>query len=272
MKRRGMRIAGSTSGPFSTTDSRATSGHAHEANMMRCMPDARIASRQQTLHPAASCLPTLAAERTGAFHGRRLRLLLARRSAIRPCAARHAGAPQQGHLGRLGGHPATAEWLKEVYGGIESSDTFLFVISPMRCARMCAAASSIMRCGTTSGSFRSCAARRSRRRSPGAGGAKLIFFRDADDFDAASRTLAQALEIDLEWVRAHTRLLTRRWSGRVGRATGVCCSAAPTFTPRSDGSRSGPPADRPHPPRRRRSTSRPAVRPRPDGSDTRWAL
>ena len=111
--------------------------------------------------------------------------------------------------------PPTAEWLKEVYGGIESSDTFLFVISP-----------DAMRSGVCRGEFDH-ALRHNKRIVPllrretepaqipqALAARNWIFFRDADDFDAASRTLAQALETDLEWVRAHTRLLTRalEWS------------------------------------------------------------
>ena len=36
-----------------------------------------------------------------------------------------------------------------------------------------------------------------------------IFFREGDDFDTAFRVLVQAIETDLDWVRAHTRLLVR---------------------------------------------------------------
>ena len=36
-----------------------------------------------------------------------------------------------------------------------------------------------------------------------------IFFRESDDFEKATDTLISALDTDLKWVRAHTRLLTR---------------------------------------------------------------
>jgi hypothetical protein len=36
-----------------------------------------------------------------------------------------------------------------------------------------------------------------------------IFYRESDDFDEATDTLISALDTDLKWVRAHTRLLTR---------------------------------------------------------------
>src|SRR5205814_2153079 len=43
-----------------------------------------------------------------------------------------------------------------------------------------------------------------------------IFFREGDDFDAALEQVISALETDLEWVRAHTRLLVRatEWDER----------------------------------------------------------
>ena len=36
-----------------------------------------------------------------------------------------------------------------------------------------------------------------------------IFFRESDDFEEATGKLISALDTDLKWVRAHTRLLTR---------------------------------------------------------------
>jgi WD40 repeat protein len=36
-----------------------------------------------------------------------------------------------------------------------------------------------------------------------------ILFREQDDFEASVQTLIKALDTDLEWVKAHTRLLTR---------------------------------------------------------------
>jgi hypothetical protein len=42
-----------------------------------------------------------------------------------------------------------------------------------------------------------------------------IFFRDSDDFEDSFQVLIDALDTDLDWVRAHTRLLTRaiEWDG-----------------------------------------------------------
>ena len=36
-----------------------------------------------------------------------------------------------------------------------------------------------------------------------------IFFRESDDFDSAFQSLIEAIDTDLDWVRAHTRLLVR---------------------------------------------------------------
>lgn len=106
--------------------------------------------------------------------------------------------------------PPTAEWRREVEAAIEGSDSFLFVISPAStqspvCAREVEHAV--------------------------ANGKRLvpivrqpvepdlvpepirfhnwIYFRDADDFDAALETLDTALHLDLDWLHAHTRLLVR---------------------------------------------------------------
>jgi WD40 repeat protein len=106
--------------------------------------------------------------------------------------------------------PLTAEWLAEVYSGIESADTFVFVISP------------------NSVESKYCnlelahAAENNKRLIPVVrrdveaetvpaplAAHNWIFFRQDDDFDEAFRQLLDAIETDLGWVRAHTRLLTR---------------------------------------------------------------
>ena len=107
--------------------------------------------------------------------------------------------------------PITAEWLLEVYGGIESSDNFLFVITPDSlasdvCARELAHAVEknkrlvpVLRREAAPGTTvpRALAAR------------NWTFFRPDDDFAAAVDALVVALDTDLDWVRAHTRLLGR---------------------------------------------------------------
>ena len=114
--------------------------------------------------------------------------------------------------------PITAEWLAEVFQGIESSDNFLFVITPdsLRsdvCARELAHALDknkrlvpVLR----------------REAEPGTpvpdpiAARNWTFFRSEDDFPAAVESLVAALDTDLDWVRAHTRLLGRslEWEKR----------------------------------------------------------
>jgi WD40 repeat protein len=106
--------------------------------------------------------------------------------------------------------PLTAEWLAEVFAGVESSDNFLFVISPDSLE------SEI--CTRELGH----ALEQHKRVVPvllrEADGRPLpdalasrnwTFFRDRDDFDSAFAALVEALDTDLEWVSAHTRLLQR---------------------------------------------------------------
>ena len=113
--------------------------------------------------------------------------------------------------------PPTAEWLERVFEGIESSDNFLFVITPESltsevCARELAYAVAVQK-----------------RLVPvlvrDPGGAAVpealaarnwMFFRPADDFAASVEVLVKALDTDLEWVRSHTRLLGRalEWQKR----------------------------------------------------------
>ena len=107
--------------------------------------------------------------------------------------------------------PITAEWLLEVYRGIESSDNFLFVITPDSLASdVCAQELThaveknkrlvpVLRREAAPGTA-----------MPGALAARnWTFFRPDDDFAAAVDALVVALDTDLDWVRAHTRLLGR---------------------------------------------------------------
>lgn len=106
--------------------------------------------------------------------------------------------------------PPTAEWLEEVLAGVESSDNFLFVISPDSLASEV--------CGRELGH----ALEQHKRLVPvlrrDAGNESMpealaarnwTFFRDEDDYGASFETLVSALDTDLEWVSAHTRLLGR---------------------------------------------------------------
>jgi WD40 repeat protein len=106
--------------------------------------------------------------------------------------------------------PPTAEWLLEVYGGIEAADTFLFILSPDAVdSKVC-------------GKEVTYAVSHNKRLipvvckdvdpdtvPPALAVLNWIFIRPQDDFDAGVERLVQALDRDLEWAKAHTRLLTR---------------------------------------------------------------
>src|SRR5215203_4352312 len=104
----------------------------------------------------------------------------------------------------------TEEWLAGVYAGIEGSNAFLFVISPESvelkgCLQELAHAVEhnkrlvpIVRQDVDDEAVPESL------RSP-----QWIFFRVGDDFEEAFQELVDALDTDLDWVHAHTRLLTR---------------------------------------------------------------
>src|SRR5437773_8966884 len=104
----------------------------------------------------------------------------------------------------------TEEFMQAIYGAIEAADTFIFVLTPDSVASVV--------CGREI----SHAAAHNKRMVPIVAQdvdaaavpeplAKLqwIFCRDGDDFEKATDTLISALDTDLKWVHAHTRLLTR---------------------------------------------------------------
>jgi len=104
----------------------------------------------------------------------------------------------------------TEEWMQAIYAAIEGADTFVFVLTPDSVASVI--------CGREIAH----AAARNKRMVPIIARevnadtvpealAKLnwIFCRESDDFEKATDTLITAFDTDLDWVRAHTRLLTR---------------------------------------------------------------
>lgn len=108
------------------------------------------------------------------------------------------------------GIPPTAEWMKEIYSGIESADTFIFIISPDSVASQV--------CGQEIDHAVKCNKRlvpivcrdvdaKAVHRTLAA--LNWIFFREGDNFDSAFQTLIKALDTDLDYVRDHTRLVTR---------------------------------------------------------------
>ena len=106
--------------------------------------------------------------------------------------------------------PPTADWLAEIYSGIESANTFLFIISPD------SVASEICTLEIEH------AVKHNKRLIPvvwkevedrqvhsAMTAHNGVFLREDDDFEVNFELLIQALDTDLEHVREHTRLLTR---------------------------------------------------------------
>jgi len=108
------------------------------------------------------------------------------------------------------GIPPTAEWLAEVYAAIDAADTFAFVISPDSIASEIAQLElahavqhhkrlvPIVRVDVETQEIPQALA-----------ALNWIFFREHDEFDQAILSLITAIDTDLDWVRAHTRLLLR---------------------------------------------------------------
>src|SRR5262249_21662777 len=108
------------------------------------------------------------------------------------------------------GIPPGDTWEKTIYSAIESTHTFIFVLTPDSIASEV--------CGREIAH----AAANNKRLVPivhrdveadkvprSLGELNWIFYRDSDDFEEATAKLISALDTDLKWVRAHTRLLTR---------------------------------------------------------------
>jgi WD40 repeat protein len=106
--------------------------------------------------------------------------------------------------------PPTAAWKKEIEAAIEAAHSFIFVISQD------SAASSVCREELEH------AVRHNKRLIPVVRGdveeaavpevlrkINWLFFRENDDFETSFQTLLHAIDTDLDWVRVHTRLLTR---------------------------------------------------------------
>ena len=110
----------------------------------------------------------------------------------------------------LEGIAPSSEWLHEIYSAIEAADAIVYVIS----------ASSVD--STICSEEIIHAVKNNKRIIPvvwqsvddtalpkAVRDRNWIFFRETDDFDAALGLLIKALDTDLDWVRGHTRLLTR---------------------------------------------------------------
>lgn len=107
--------------------------------------------------------------------------------------------------------PLTADWWEEIKRGIEAADTFIFVISPDSInSKVCREEVDH-------------ATSHNKRMVPvvhreefdsvymhqGLSRHNWLYFRQHDDFDQAFQSLVKAINLDLPYVRIHTRLLTR---------------------------------------------------------------
>jgi WD40 repeat protein len=108
------------------------------------------------------------------------------------------------------GIPPGDTWEKTIYGAIESTHTFIFVLTPDSIAsEVCgkeaahAAANNKRLVPIVHRDIAADRVPKSLREL------NWIFCRDSDDFAEATDTLIRAMDTDLKWVRAHTRLLTR---------------------------------------------------------------
>jgi hypothetical protein len=101
----------------------------------------------------------------------------------------------------------TAEWLKEIFSNIESSDNFLFVISPDSVVSTYARKESALNNKRIVPIFYKPVPDKDIPEAV----AKFqrIDFTGGDGFDAKLSKLVAALDTDLEWKQDHTRLLTR---------------------------------------------------------------
>ena len=107
------------------------------------------------------------------------------------------------------GIPPGDTWEKTIYGAIEATHTFIFVLTPDSIAsQVCG--KEIAHAAANNKRLVPIVPRSSGRQVPKSlGELNWIFCRDSDDFEEATDTLIRALDTDLSWVRAHTRLLTR---------------------------------------------------------------
>src|SRR6266480_3050899 len=105
---------------------------------------------------------------------------------------------------------ALENWEETIYAAIEGADTFIFVLTPDSVAsEICGR--EIKHAAAQNKRMVPLVARDLKADTVHESLAKLnwIFCRDSDDFQKATDTLVSALDTDLEWVHAHTDLLTQ---------------------------------------------------------------
>ncbi len=106
--------------------------------------------------------------------------------------------------------PLTAEWLDEIYTGIDGAHNFAFVITP-ESVNSVTCQKEIVHAVESHKRLIPILHRAIQDTAVPEAIAKLnfVFLRDSDDFETAFASLLEALDSDLDWKRAHTRLLVR---------------------------------------------------------------
>lgn len=104
----------------------------------------------------------------------------------------------------------TEEFMGAIYGAIEAADTFVFVLTPDSVASV-VCEREIAHAAAHNKRMVPLVARDVTAETVPDTLAKLnwIFCRESDDFEKSTDTLITALDTDLAWIHAHTRLLTR---------------------------------------------------------------
>src|SRR5947208_4632570 len=104
----------------------------------------------------------------------------------------------------------TEDFMQAIYGAIEGVDTFVFVLTPDSVASV-VCGREIAHAVAHNKRMVPIVAREVDAKAVPEPLAKLnwIFFPEGDDFQKATDTLISAFDPDLDWVHAHTRLLTR---------------------------------------------------------------
>jgi hypothetical protein len=122
--------------------------------------------------------------------------------------------------------PPAAEWMEEIYSAIEGADNFVFVISPNSltsevCNKELAHAIKhnkqrvpvVRRKVDETAIFESLEGQDWEDQAMANWEAlekiNWLFFRESDDFESAFQKLLEAITVDLDWTREHTRLLVR---------------------------------------------------------------
>lgn len=108
------------------------------------------------------------------------------------------------------GIPPSADWMREIEAAIDSADAFVFVLSPASLQSPVCTQELSHAVAQHKRLLPVVVADAERSTVPPAL-ARLhwIFLRDADPFDTGLDLLLQAIDTDLDWVQAHTRLLVR---------------------------------------------------------------